>query len=150
MWTPDITVAAICQRDDQFLIVEELAKSTQEVVFNQPAGHLEEGETIIQAVIRETLEETCCHFTPEAFVGAYRFLAPNGKTYFRFTFCGEVSDVDNNYSLDPDITRTHWHTYEQIKQNKALRSPIVLACLDDYLNGARYPIDMFKELSPSV
>ena len=147
MWTPDITVAAICQRDDQFLLVEERAKSTQEIVFNQPAGHLENGESVIDAVIRETLEETCCHFTPQALVGVYRYLAPNGKTYLRFTFCGDVGDVDNSYTLDSDIIRTHWLSYTQISQNTALRSPIVLQCIDDYLSGMRHPLDMFRELS---
>jgi len=146
MWTPDVTVAAVCEKNGRFLLVEELSKSTQNIVFNQPAGHLEQGETIIDAVIRETLEETCCHFTPEALVGLYRVEAANGKTYIRYTFCGTVGKVDDNYSLDPDIIRTHWLTAESIRANGALRSPIVAACLDDYLSGVRYPLDILKEL----
>lgn len=146
MWTPDITVAAVCEKQGRFLLVEEKSKSTQKIVFNQPAGHLEPGETIIDAVIRETLEETCCHFTPEALVGLYRLELPSGKTYIRYTFSGTVSDVDNNYQLDPDIIRTHWLTPESIRASKSLRSPIVVNCVNDYLSGARYPLDILKEL----
>ena len=146
MWTPDVTVAAICEKNDRFLLVEEMSKSTQNIVFNQPAGHLQQGETIVEAVIRETLEETCCHFTPEALVGLYRVEAANGKTYIRYTFSGSVSEVDDNYNLDPDIIRTHWLTADSIRGNKALRSPIVANCLDDYLSGVRYPLDILKEL----
>jgi ADP-ribose pyrophosphatase YjhB (NUDIX family) len=145
-WTPDITVAAICQRNGRFLLVEERSKSTQQIVFNQPAGHLEQGETIIDGVIRETLEETCCHFIPEALVGIYKLEASNGKTYIRYTFSGSVSDVDENYALDPDIIRTHWLTTESIRANTSLRSPIVINCIDDYLSGVLYPLEILKEL----
>ncbi|MBL4674434.1 MAG: NUDIX hydrolase [Arenicella sp.] len=146
MWTPDITVAAVCQKNGRFLLVEERSKSTQQIVFNQPAGHLEPGETILEGVIRETLEETCCHFTPEALVGLYRLAANNGKTYIRYTFCGSIGDVDSNYDLDPDIIRTHWLTLETIRANASLRSPIVLNCIDDFLSGVRYPLEILKEL----
>lgn len=146
MWTPDITVAAVCEKQGRFLLVEETSKSTQKIVFNQPAGHLEPGETILEAVVRETLEETCCHFTPEALVGLYRLEAANGKTYIRYTFSGSVTDVDNNYQLDPDITRTHWMTPDKIRSNSSLRSPIVSNCINDYLSGVRYPLDILKEL----
>lgn len=146
MWTPDITVAAVCEKQGRFLLVEEMSKSTQKIVFNQPAGHLEPGETILEAVVRETLEETCCHFTPEALVGLYRLEAANGKTYIRYTFSGSVTDVDNNYQLDPDIIRTHWMTPDKIRSNSSLRSPIVSNCINDYLSGVRYPLDILKEL----
>ncbi len=146
MWTPDITVAAVCEKQGRFLLVEETSKSTQKIVFNQPAGHLEPGETIVEAVIRETLEETCCHFTPEALVGLYRLEAANGKTYIRYTFSGSVTEVDDNYHLDPDIIRTHWMTPDKIRSNSSLRSPIVSNCINDYLSGVRYPLDILKEL----
>jgi len=146
MWTPDITVAAVCEKHGRFLLVEEQSKSTQQIVFNQPAGHLEPGETIIDAVVRETLEETCCHFTPDALVGIYRLEAVNGKTYIRYTFTGSISDVDNNYDLDPDIIRTHWLTPDSIHASASLRSPIVSNCINDYLSGIRYPLDILKEL----
>lgn len=146
MWNPDVTVAAVCERNGQFLLVEERSKSSGEIVFNQPAGHLENGESLLDAVIRETLEETCCHFTPKALVGLYRYAAPNGKTYIRYTFCGDISDVDASASLDPDIIRTHWLNLSEIKSNDALRSPMVLGCIEDYLSGTTYPLSLLKEL----
>lgn len=146
MWAPDVTVAAICERDGRFLLVEELAKSSQKIVFNQPAGHIEKGETIIEAVVRETLEETCRHFTPQALVGLYRLPLESGKTYIRYTFCGSVSDIDEQAQLDPDITDTHWLTLDEIRANKSLRSPLVLRCINDYLDGKRYPLDVLCEL----
>lgn len=149
MWTPDITVAAICCRDDKFLLVEERSKSTQELVFNQPAGHIEPNESIVDAVVRETLEETCRHFTPESLIGIYRLEADNGKTYIRITFAGSISEIDENYSLDPDILRTHWLSADDVRRNPALRSPLVIHCIDDYLSGQRYPLDLLRELSPS-
>ncbi len=146
MWNPDVTVAAICEQDGRFLVVEEISKSSGKIVFNQPAGHLEEGETLEQAVIRETLEETCCHFTPQALIGLYKTLAENGKTYIRYTFYGVVSEQDNNLDLDPDIVQTHWLTIEEIRARADLRSPLVLACIDDYLAGIRHPLSLIREL----
>jgi len=146
MWYPDVTVAAVCEKHDQFLLVEERAKSTQKIVLNQPAGHLEDGETIIQAVIRETLEETCCHFTPEALIGLYRLRTDNGKTYLRYTFTGLISEVDDKLSRDPDIIQTHWLTLDAIQASASLRSELVLTSIKDYLAGARYPLDLLKEL----
>ena len=146
MWTPDVTVAAICELDGQFLLVEERAKSTGQIVFNQPAGHIEEGESVVEAVIRETLEETCRHFTPQGLVGLYRLPIMGGKTYFRYTFFGAISDIDATATLDPDIIRTHWMTAEQIRNHDALRSPLVINCLNDYLAGKHYPLEILKEL----
>lgn len=146
MWHPDVTVAAVCEQHGRFLLVEEKSKSTQKIVLNQPAGHLDEGESILAAVVRETLEETCCHFTPEALVGLYRLQADNGKTYIRYTFCGTVSDVDPAYELDPDILRTHWLTLDTIKASTSLRSSLVLTNINDYLAGVRYPLEILKEL----
>ncbi len=145
-WKPDLTVAVICERDGKFLLVEEMAKSSQQVVFNQPAGHIEEGESVIEALIRETLEETQRHLTPQALVGLYRLEADNGKTYFRYTFSGDVSEIDPQQQLDPDIIKTHWLTLEQIRSSKQLRSPLVLACIEDYLSGSRHPLDLVKEV----
>ena len=146
MWAPDETVAAICEKNGKFLIVEERSKSTQKIVFNQPAGHLDQGESIIDAVKRETLEETCCHFTPEYLVGLYRLQAENGKTYIRYTFFGRASDIDTQYSLDPDIIQTHWFSHQELSNNSSLRSPVVMRCLNDYLAGEQYPLSMLKEL----
>lgn len=146
MWYPDVTVAAVCEKQGRFLLVEEQAKSTKKIVFNQPAGHLEDGETILDAVIRETLEETCCHFTPESLIGLYRLPVDNGKTYLRYTFCGSISDVDPSAELDPDIIRTHWLTLDAIRAHTSLRSDLVLSCINDYLAGKRYPLDILREL----
>jgi len=146
MWYPDVTVAAICEKHGRFLLVEEQTKSSQKVVFNQPAGHLEEGETLLEAVIRETLEETCRHFTPESLIGLYRLPAANGKTYLRYTFSGSISDIDPNYQLDPGIINTHWLTLDTLRASTSLRSGLVLGCINDYLSGQRYPLDVLKEL----
>ncbi len=147
LWQPDVTVASICERDGRFLMVEERAKSSQKVVLNQPAGHLEDGESIIDAVIRETLEETQCHFTPDALVGLYRLRTAEGKTYIRYTFCGNVGEVDTSSVLDPDIIRTHWLSFEELSAKENLRSNLVLACVQDYLSGKRYPLDILCEES---
>lgn len=146
MWHPDVTVAAVCEKDGKFLLVEEIAKSTNEQVFNQPAGHIEEGESIIEAVVRETLEETQRHFTPQALVGLYRLEAENGKTYIRYTFHGEISSIDSSSTLDPDIIKTHWLTLDEIRNKANLRSPLVLRCIEDYLQGQLHPLEVVKEL----
>lgn len=147
MWHPDVTVAAICEKEGRFLLVEERSKSTQKIVFNQPAGHLEDNETIIEAVIRETREETCRHFTPESLVGLYRQRLGNGKTYIRYTFIGAISELDSQLTLDPDIIRTHWLTVDELRSHTALRSPVVMQCVNDYLNGHRYPLELLRELT---
>ena len=146
MWNPDVTVAAICEQDGRFLLVEEMSKSSGKIVFNQPAGHLEDGETIEQAVVRETLEETCCHFTPRALIGLYKIRTENHKTYLRYTFCGELSEPDSSVKLDPDILRTHWLSLEQIQSRNDLRSPLVQTCINDYLAGIRHPLSLIREL----
>ena len=146
MWNPDVTVAAICERHGRFLLVEERSKSTGKIVFNQPAGHLEDGESLLQAVVRETLEETCRHFTPTALVGLYRLKAENGKTYLRYAFCGDLSEEDPNCELDSDIIRTHWLSVDAIRASTSLRSDLVLSCINDYLAGKRYPLDILREL----
>lgn len=146
MWSPDVTVAAICEQNGKFLMVEERSKSTHEIVFNQPAGHIDEAESIIEAVVRETLEETCCHFSPEYLVGLYRLKAANGKTYIRYTFFGQVSEPDKNHVLDPDIIRTHWLTKTQLAENSQLRSPLVMRCINDYLAGEKFSLSLLKDL----
>lgn len=145
MWQPDITVAAICERDGKFLMVEERSKSSGKIVLNQPAGHLEDNETILQAVIRETLEETCCHFIPQAFVGLYRLRTEQGKTYIRYVFSGQTGDRDPKRQLDSDIIRNHWLSMTELKARSDLRSDLVLACLHDYLAGTRYSLNIIRE-----
>ena len=146
MWNPDVTVAAICEKDDKFLLVEERAKSSGQIVLNQPAGHLEQGETIIQAVVRETVEETQCRFTPESLIGLYRLEGTEGKTYIRYAFHGSVSEPDLELTLDQDIIRTHWMSLSQIESAHNLRSPLVLQCIHDYLSGISFPLSLVKEV----
>lgn len=146
MWYPDVTVAAICEVNGRFLLVEERAKSSNLIVFNQPAGHIEKNESIIDAVIRETREETCRHFTPEALVGLYQYQASPEKMYIRYTFCGSISDVDNLLTLDPDIMKTHWLDIDQLNSKTNLRSPLVLDCINEYLKGTRFPLSLIKKI----
>lgn len=147
MWQPDVTVAAICEKDGRFLIVEERSKSSGEIVLNQPAGHIEDGEAIVEAAKREMLEETCCHFTPSSLTGLYRLRTAQQKTYIRYTFCGDASEVDSTVKRDSDIIDTHWLSLVELEAKKNLRSDLVLRSIHDYLAGNRYPLDILKELS---
>lgn len=146
IWTPHLTVAAIIEQAGKFLLVEE--RSEGRVVLNQPAGHVEDNEALIEAVIRETLEESGRHFTPEAITGLYRWRSPlNGVTYLRVAFCGECSERDSDIELDADIITTHWFDRDGLDtRSEQLRSPLVGRCIDDYLAGQRYPLDLIHEL----
>ena len=148
IWKPHVTVAAVVERDNRFLLVEEYADNPNRTVFNQPAGHLEKGESIIEAVIRETLEETAWQFTPTALVGIYRWPHPQKDlTYLRFAFTGTVTGHNPVLSLDDGIVGTAWKTRDEIEAlGNRLRSPQVLRGIDDYLAGHRTPLDIFKDL----
>jgi NADH pyrophosphatase NudC (nudix superfamily) len=137
---PDVTVAALAERQGRFLLVEE--RIARRLVFNQPAGHVERGETLRQAVARETREETAWRFTSEAFLGAYLWRHPGtGRASLRFAFIGSVADFDAQQPLDRGILRTHWLSRGQLLEREArLRSPLVLRCIDDYLAGQRRPL----------
>lgn len=143
---PDLTVAAVVEREGQFLLVEE--RVANRMVFNQPAGHVERGESLVAAVIRETLEETAWKLTPEALVGIYLWEQPERqRSFLRVTFCGQASDHDSQRRLDRGIRRAVWMTRDQIAmRNDRLRSPMVLKCIDDYLAGRRYPFEVVTEL----
>ena len=145
-WNPEVTVAAIVERDRRFLMVEE--RIGGRLVFNQPAGHLEDRETLIEAVIRETREETAWRFQPQALVGTYLWRNPdNDRSFLRFTFCGTVDDHAAGQPLDTGIVRALWLTHDQLlAQPGKLRSPLVLRCLEDYLEGARQPLDSVAAL----
>ena len=146
MWHPDVTVAAVCEQDGRFLVVEERSKSSNQIVFNQPAVHLEDGESLIQAVIRETLEETQRHFTPQALIGLYRLRAVTGKTYIRYAFSGCISEPDYSHELDTDIIRSHWLSLEDLYSSTQLRSKLVLKCIEDYRSGQNYPLDILGDI----
>jgi 8-oxo-dGTP pyrophosphatase MutT (NUDIX family) len=140
-WKPDITVAAVSESEGRFLVVEE--RISHRLVFNQPAGHLENGETIIDALVREVREETAWVFLPQAFLGVYLWRNPaSGRATLRFAFSGFVADHDASQPLDRGIVRTHWLSRaELVERAPRLRSPLVLRCIDDYLSGRRLPLD---------
>lgn len=146
IWKPHATVAAVIEQDGRYLVVEE--KSDGLIVFNQPAGHLEPDESLIEAVIRETREETAWCFHPEAITGIYRWKQPNTeRTFLRVSFCGHVDDLDSEQTLDDGIIRAVWMSREQLIENQQqLRSPLVLRCIDDYLANNRYPLELLTDI----
>ncbi len=140
---PSVTVAAVIERDGRFLIVEEDYDGAR--VLNQPAGHLDPGESLVAACTREVLEETAHHFTPESLVGIYRwYYAPRDITFIRFTFAGRLDGVEEGRALDKEIVAAHWFTREELIARTAMhRTPLVMACIDDYLAGRRFSLDVF-------
>ncbi|MES2947940.1 MAG: NUDIX hydrolase [Pseudomonadota bacterium] len=151
-WKPHVTVAAVIEKDGHFLLVEE--ETTDGLRLNNPAGHLDCGETPLRACARETLEETAYSFVPNAVVGIYlaRQRTPDGgdTTYLRFAFCGELGICDPTRALDAGIVRTLWMTADEIRTSTARhRSPLVLQCVEDYLRGLRYPLELVY-CDPSV
>lgn len=143
---PNSTVAAIVEQNGKFLLVEESTDRGNR--FNQPAGHLEDNETLIQAVIRETLEEAAYDFTPSALLGVYHWKHPhNETTYLRFAFIGHVSVHYEMQELDDGIIRAVWMTIDEIREKSALmRSPQVLTCIEDYLSGKSFPLEVITNL----
>ena len=143
IWKPHATVASIVEKNNQFLMVEEISNGL--IVYNQPAGHLEPGESFYDAVIRETSEETAWTFKPELITGIYLWKQSNNstenqRTFLRVAFCGECYDHQAEQALDEGILRAVWMTREEIIEKRTqLRSPMVLQCIDDYLAGKRYP-----------
>jgi 8-oxo-dGTP pyrophosphatase MutT (NUDIX family) len=143
-------VAAVVEREGRFLVVEERAGNR--LVFNQPAGHVERGEQIVEAAIRETLEETAWTFHPQALIGIYFWEQPErNRSFLRFAFSGSVSDHDPTRVLDRGIERAVWMSREQLVQRSArLRSPMVLRCIDDFVVGRRYPLEIIQALLPDL
>jgi len=146
IWKPHATVAAVIEQDGRFLMVEE--KSEGRIVLNQPAGHLDPDESLIEAVIRETREETAWRFQPQAITGIYRWKQPNTeRTFLRVTFCGQVDDLRSEQALDKGIMRALWMSREQlIEYQQQLRSPLVMRCIDDYLTNTRYPLELLTDI----
>lgn len=144
VWKPSVTVAAVIERNGAFLLVEEEAHGR--IVFNQPAGHWEPGETLAEACVRETLEETAYHFQPSELLGVYRWHFPGADvTFLRFAFCGGVTGHESGRTLDKEIRRAVWLTPEEIRELRDRhRSPLVLACVEDYQAGRRYPLDLIR------
>lgn len=145
-WKPSVTVAAVIERGGRYLLVEE--HTPEGLRLNNPAGHLDPGESPADGCAREALEETTHRFVPTALVGVYlsRFQWPatgDDITYLRFAFCGELGDVVPGRTLDDGIVRTLWLTPDEVRASVARhRSPLVLRCMEDHLAGRRFPLDM--------
>ncbi|CDI02659.1 MAG: NUDIX hydrolase [Candidatus Competibacter denitrificans] len=145
-WLPRLTVATIIERDGRFLLVEEYADG-EELVYNQPAGHLDEHETLAAAAIRETLEETAWEVQVDAIVGVYYWTHPKGHTFIRTCFAGTALQHHPGQPLDDGIQRALWLTWEEIVAlGPKLRSPMVLRCLEDYRSGIRHPLSLMNYL----
>lgn len=146
-WKPNVTVAAIIEQDGKLLMVEE--ECADGLRFNQPAGHLENRETLLQAVVREVQEETAYCFQPTALLGTYLWKHPEKNlTYLRFAFIGEVTGHDPDQKLDYGITRAAWMTPEEIRASQHRhRSPQVLLCMEHYLAGQSFPLAVMAHLS---
>lgn len=143
-WPPHVTVATVVEKDGQYLMVEERDKTTAKLVFNQPAGHLERGETLAGAAVRETLEETGWQVALSGVLGMALFEAPNGVPYYRTTFLGQAVQQVENAIIDPDIHAIHWLNFEEIRRNSArMRSPLVIAAIEQYRSGICAPLDLF-------
>jgi len=139
----DLTVAAIAEDDGRFLFVQE--RAARRVVLNQPAGHLEAGESLIEAVVRETREETGRVFHADAVTGLYLWQGPAGRMILRIAFAGRVGERDEGARLDRAIIRTLWLNRAGLAARAAEhRSPLVLLCVDDFLRGVRYPLEMLS------
>jgi 8-oxo-dGTP pyrophosphatase MutT (NUDIX family) len=152
-WKPSVTVAAVIERDGLFLLVEE--ETPEGVRLNQPAGHLDPGETPAAGAIREALEETARRFTPSALLGIYLARSdlprhPQAVTYLRFAFVGTVGEAEPGRTLDHGILRTLWLSVDELRDRRPMhRSPLVMKCIDDYLAGQRYPLSLVYS-HPSV
>ncbi|WP_046113228.1 NUDIX hydrolase [Aquincola tertiaricarbonis] len=148
-----VTVAAVIEHEGRYLMIEE--ETSEGVRLNNPAGHLEPGESPLQGVIRETLEETGCSFQPQHVLGVYlsRFHRPatgEDVTYLRIAFAGTASEPAPGWVLDEGILRTVWMTPDEIRASAVPhRSPLLLRCLDDHLAGKRYPLDLLT-VDPTV
>ncbi len=144
IWKPNVTVAAVVERDGRFLVVEE--ETEDGLRFNQPAGHLDRGESLVNAAAREALEETAHGFQPEFLVGIYQWPRPAGDiTYLRFAFGGSITGFDPEHKLDTGIVRAVWLTLDELRATRERhRSPLILQCCEDYMAGRRYPLDLIR------
>lgn len=146
IWKPHATVAAIIEQDGRFLLVEE--ETAEGIQLNQPAGHVENGESLLEAVVREAREETAYRFTPRSLLGVYHWRHPlKDITYLRFAFIGQADDHQPDQALDEGIIRAIWLTPDEIRASQAIhRSPQVLACVEHYLAGQCFPLHVITHL----
>ena len=142
IWKPNVTVAAVIEQEGKFLLVEE--QTEQGLLFNQPAGHLEANESLVNATVRETLEESAYQFQPQHLVGIYRWHATTSDTtYLRFAFTGLILTHYPERTLDEGIVRAVWMSPDEIRASQSRhRSPLILRCVEDYLAGKRYPLEL--------
>lgn len=145
-WKPNVTVAAVIEQDGKFLLVEEETAAGSRL--NQPAGHLEHGETLLAGVSREVWEETAYRFMPQALLGVYQWECPNSNiTYLRFAFTGCIIGHDPQKALDRGIIRACWLTPDEIRASVPRhRSPQVLTCMEHYLTGQRFPLTVIIQI----
>lgn len=152
-WAPSVTVAAIVERDGRYLLVEE--HTPEGLRLNNPAGHLEPGETLLQAVVREALEETGCSFEPTALLGIYharfvRSASDEDVSYLRFAFCGRLGAMQAERPLDSAIVRLHWLTPDELRAAANWhRTPLVMRCVDDHAAGRGVALDLLHN-DPSI
>jgi ADP-ribose pyrophosphatase YjhB (NUDIX family) len=144
VWKPHVTVAAVIEQNNRFLLVEETTSNG--IAFNQPAGHLEAGESLLAAIRREVREETAWQFEPQALVAVQLWRKnPDFPSFLRFCFTGEVHSHDPNQALDTGIIATHWLSAAEIAQRAdRLRSHLVWRCIDEYRQGSRYPLSLLQ------
>jgi 8-oxo-dGTP pyrophosphatase MutT (NUDIX family) len=144
IWKPSVTVAAVIEDKGRFLLVEEVTDGRN--VLNQPAGHLDPGESLVEACRREVLEETAHRFEPNGLVGIYRWhYAERDVTFLRFCFRGRLAGVDSGRKLDAEIVALHWLTPAQITDRRAEhRSPLVQRCVEDFLAGRHFPLEVLS------
>ncbi|XID75948.1 NUDIX hydrolase [Alkanindiges sp. WGS2144] len=146
-WMPHVTVATIVQDQQRFLCVEERSMAVSHLVINQPAGHVEANETLIQAAVRETLEETGWTVDITALLGIYTYTPPadTSTTYYRFCFLAKPVSHDAERPLDTGIERALWLTLDELIDTARARSPLVTRCIQDALQGKQYPLDIIYE-----
>ena len=142
IWRPSVTVAAVIERGGRFLLVEE--RIDGRIVLNQPAGHLDPGESLLAACRREVLEETAHRFEPTGLVGIYRWhYAAKDSTFLRFCFKGKILGCDPQLKLDKEIVALHWLNAAQLTERSAQhRSPLVQKCVDDFVAGRHFPLEV--------
>lgn len=145
VWKPNVTVAAVIEDKGRFLLVEE--ETSQGLRYNQPAGHLEAGESLVAAVVRETLEESAYHFLPQHLLGVYRWHSgESGTTYLRFAFTGKITGHEPGRKLDSGILQALWLSPEQILATRSRhRSPLILRCVEDHIAGKRHPLELLVD-----
>lgn len=141
----ELTVAAIVKHDSRYLVVEEIAHGRR--VINQPAGHVEPGETILEAAIRETREESAWRFQPDGFIGMYYWPHDDGRTTLRVALAGRVDDYAPAQPLDDGIVAAHWLTRADLAARSDLRSPLVLQSIDDFERFATMPLDRLRHMT---